>query len=143
MAQGPEFDRTLTRVSLLIDTISYLLIFFLTNQSSSTLFIFFSCLTSLTAGGNPAMHSLAAVVLHHQGRSDETGKLFGALAVLSAVAHIVSPGLYAFVYGATVAHHPRIIYVLAAALLIFAIAAFSAVKVGYDQTEVLQDGEDV
>ncbi|TFK99540.1 hypothetical protein BDV98DRAFT_510533, partial [Pterulicium gracile] len=110
MSQKVAFDRKLTRISLLIDAIYDVLTFFLPSQSFSTLFAILLCLTSFTSGGNPAMHlpcTPAALVLRQQGRSDEIGKLFGALAVLPAVAHIISPGLHAFVYGATVARHPR------------------------------------
>lgn len=93
MSQKVAFDRKLTRISLLIDAIYDVLTFFLPSQSFSTLFAILLCLTSFTSGGNPAMHlpcTPAALVLRQQGRSDEIGKLFGALAVLPAVAHIIS-----------------------------------------------------
>lgn len=54
------------------------------------MFVVLSCLSSFTSGGNPALHSLAAICLHALGYSDEAGALFGALGVLNSVAHIIS-----------------------------------------------------
>lgn len=62
----------------------------ITPATSAIPFVVFSCLSSLTSGGNPAMHSLGAVCLHAAGRSSEVGSLFGAFAVLSAMAHTIS-----------------------------------------------------
>jgi hypothetical protein len=59
-------------------------------SSSQGAFVAFSCINSFTSGGNPTLHSLGAVCLHAAGRSSEVGSLFGAMAVLSAIAHTIS-----------------------------------------------------
>lgn len=84
-----RFDKILARCSLAVDASANALIV-LFPTSSQVSFILFSCLSSFTSGGNPSVHSLGAVCLHASGNSSEVGTLFGAMAVLSALAHIVS-----------------------------------------------------
>ncbi|KAJ8503024.1 hypothetical protein ONZ45_g11222 [Pleurotus djamor] len=111
-----RFDRKIAGYSLFVDGFSDFCVF-LTPISSQSAFIFFSCLTSLTSGGNPAVHSLGAVCLHAAGRGDEVGTLFGALAVLSAIAHTISPTIYAATYGMTIVSFPKAVFLLASAFL--------------------------
>ncbi|KAJ7066999.1 hypothetical protein C8F01DRAFT_1119920 [Mycena amicta] len=47
----------------------------------------------------------------------ESGRLFGAIGVLNAISHSISPGLFALTYSITVETHPKTIFVLAATLL--------------------------
>ncbi len=92
LAQELQFDRYLAQASLLLDGTSDLLVA-LTSARSQVIFIALSCVSSFTSGAGPALHSLGAVCLHACGHSSEIGVLFGAKAVLSAVAHIFSVGL--------------------------------------------------
>lgn len=83
------FDKRLSRWSLFVDGTADGLIA-LTPSGAQGAFIAFSCLSSFTSGGNPALHSFGAVCLHAAGRSSEVGTLFGALGFLGAAAHIIA-----------------------------------------------------
>ncbi|KAF5327010.1 hypothetical protein D9619_004881 [Psilocybe cf. subviscida] len=122
IAKELNFDRHLAQISLAVDGLADSLVALLTSTSQGV-FTALSCLSSFTSGGNPALHSLGAICLHACGHSSEAGALFGAMGVLSAVGHIVSPSIYALTYGRTVASYPEAIFVLAAALL-FAVVFF-------------------
>lgn len=89
-----RFDKYLAQCSLALDCIADTLITIA--ASTSQIFVGLSCLSSFTSGGNPALHSLGAVCLHAAGFSSEVGALFGGMAVLSALAHIISVGVYLF-----------------------------------------------
>ncbi|KAJ2915193.1 hypothetical protein MD484_g5221, partial [Candolleomyces efflorescens] len=60
--------------------------------------------------------------------SSEVGTLFGAMGVLSAVAHIISPSIYALTYSRSVASFPEAIFVLAASLLFSGVLLLSRVR---------------
>ncbi|KAF5391576.1 hypothetical protein D9757_002388 [Collybiopsis confluens] len=111
-----RFDKLLAQASVFIDGTADALVA-IVPSSSQPAYVAFSCLSSFTSGGNPTLHSLGAVCLHASGRSSEVGSLFGAMAVLSAAAHVISPTMYAVTYGSTVATFPQTIFVLAACLL--------------------------
>ncbi|TFK40416.1 major facilitator superfamily domain-containing protein [Crucibulum laeve] len=121
-----RFDRYLAQGSLGVDGLADALVAITSNKSQG-MFVGLSCLSSFTSGGNPALHSLGAVCLHACGHSSEVGTLFGAMAVLSAIAHILSPYIYALTYGSTVAYFPQAIFVFAAALLFFVVGLLSRV----------------
>jgi hypothetical protein len=84
-----NFDRYLAQVSVGVDGLADSLVA-LTASRSQAMFTALSCLSSFTSGGNPTLHSLGAICLHACGYSSEVGTLFGAMGVLSAVAHIIS-----------------------------------------------------
>jgi len=85
--------------------------------SSQPLFVFLTSLNALTSGGHPALQSLGAVSLRAMGKGNEMGLVFGALGLSNAVSHIVAPGTYAVIYGATVAAFPKTMFAVSAALL--------------------------
>jgi hypothetical protein len=89
MAAEMRFDKNLARCSLAVDGIADALVA-ITPTSSQPTYIALSCLSSFTSGGNPSLHSLGAVCLHACGRGSEMGALFGGIAVLSAVGHVIS-----------------------------------------------------
>ncbi|TFK27512.1 hypothetical protein FA15DRAFT_635667 [Coprinopsis marcescibilis] len=122
-----RFDRYLAQISLGADGLADALVA-ITMSRSRPIFIALSCLTSMTSGGNPSLHSLGAVCMHASGYSNEVGALFGAMAVLSAIAHIISPGLYALTYSKSVGSFPEAIFVLAACLLLSATFLLSRVR---------------
>ncbi|KAJ3824688.1 major facilitator superfamily domain-containing protein [Lentinula raphanica] len=123
-----RFDKLLAQASLFVDASADALVA-IVPSSSQPAFVAFSCLSSFTSGGNPTLHSLGAVCLHASGRSSEVGSLFGAMAVLSAVAHVISPTLYAVIYGTTVATFPKAIFVLAASLLGTAVLLLTFIRI--------------
>ncbi|TEB34595.1 MFS general substrate transporter [Coprinellus micaceus] len=122
-----NFDRYLAQVSVGVDGLADSLVA-LTASRSQAMFTALSCLSSFTSGGNPTLHSLGAICLHACGYSSEVGTLFGAMGVLSAVAHIISPSIYALTYSRSVANFPEGIFVLAAALLFSAVLLLSRVR---------------
>ncbi|KAJ3878225.1 major facilitator superfamily domain-containing protein [Lentinula edodes] len=123
-----RFDKLLAQASLFVDASADALVA-IVPSSSQPAFVAFSTLSSFTSGGNPTLHSLGAVCLHASGRSSEVGSLFGALAVLSAIAHVISPTLYAVTYGTTVATFPKAIFVLAASLLGTAVLLLAFIRI--------------
>ncbi|KAF4596547.1 hypothetical protein EYR40_007753 [Pleurotus pulmonarius] len=122
-----RFDQKIAGYSLFVDGFSDFCVF-LAPISSQSAFIFFSCLTSFTSGGNPAVHSLGAVCLHAAGRGSEVGSLFGALAVLSAIAHTFSPTIYAATYGLTVVTFPKAVFLLASIFLAIVVTLLWLIK---------------
>ncbi|KAG5636159.1 hypothetical protein H0H81_008939 [Sphagnurus paluster] len=127
IAAEMKFDKQLARASLAVDGLADALVA-LTPTSSQPTFIALSCLSSFTSGGNPALHSLGAVCLHACGFSSEVGALFGGMAVLSAIAHTISPSIYAMTYASTVAYFPKMIFVLATGLLSSAVLLLGGIK---------------
>ncbi|KAF5371313.1 hypothetical protein D9758_004202 [Tetrapyrgos nigripes] len=126
-----RFDQILAGASLVIDGTADALIALIPGASQN-IFVALSCLSSFTSGGNPTLHSLAAVCLHAAGYSSEVGSLFGALAVVAAAAHVISPTLFAATYSSTVATFPQAIFVLAAALLFTAVLLLALIRILQD-----------
>ncbi|KAJ6576528.1 major facilitator superfamily domain-containing protein [Mycena vulgaris] len=122
-----QFDKRLAQTSLSVDALADILVA-LSPASSQVSFIAFSCLSSFTSGGNPALHSLGAVCLHALGRGSETGRLFGAIGVLSAVAHSISPTIFAVTYSMTVSTYPKAIFCVAASLLLSAVLLLGRIR---------------
>ncbi|KAJ3534373.1 hypothetical protein NMY22_g6953 [Coprinellus aureogranulatus] len=127
IAAEVKFDRYLAQVSVGVDGLADSLVA-LTASRSQGIYIALSCLSSFTSGGNPTLHSLGAICLHACGYSSEVGTLFGAMGVLSAVAHIISPYIYALTYSSSVANFPEGIFVLAACLLFSSVLCLSRVR---------------
>ncbi|PPQ71192.1 hypothetical protein CVT24_010010 [Panaeolus cyanescens] len=122
-----SFDRRLAQISLAVDGFADSMVALAGNRSQP-IFVLLSCLSSFTSGGNPALHSLGAICLHACGFSSDVGALFGAMGVLSAIAHVVSPYIYALTYGSTVAHFPEAIFVLASCLLFSVVILLSGIS---------------
>jgi hypothetical protein len=122
-----NFDRYLASISLAVDGIADSLVI-ITRNTSQGVFVALSCLSSFASGGNPALHSLAAVCLHACGCGSDVGALFGAIGMVSAIGHIVSPYIYALTYGSSVAHYPEAIFILAACLLFSAVFCLGQVS---------------
>ncbi|KAK7033172.1 major facilitator superfamily domain-containing protein [Favolaschia claudopus] len=122
-----RFDKRLARASLSVDALGDLLIT-IAPTSSQLSFIAASCLSSFTSGGNPALHSLGAVCLHALGHSSETGRLFGAVGVLNAIAHSMAPAIFAATYSLTVGTYPKTVFCLAAGLLLSAVFLLAGIR---------------
>ncbi|KAF7312372.1 hypothetical protein MIND_00250500 [Mycena indigotica] len=125
IASELNFDKRLAQGSLVVDALADM---FVAVSSSELAFVAFSCLSAFTSGGNPALHSLGAVCLHALGYSEETGRLFGAIGVLNAISHSISPGLFAFTYSSTVETHPKTIFVLASGMLCTSVFLLSFIR---------------
>ncbi|KAF8338326.1 major facilitator superfamily domain-containing protein [Amanita rubescens] len=136
LAQELQFDRYLAQASLLLDGTSDLLVA-LTSARSQVIFIALSCISSFTSGAGPALHSLGAVCLHACGYSSEIGVLFGATAVLSAVAHIFAPYIFSTTYATTVAYFPQAIFLLTTSLIYTAIILLAFVRPSLKDIELV------
>ena len=86
LSQDLKFDYRIAQCSIVIDTLAYLLTL-LAPASSQLLFVCFTCLSSFTAGVNPAIHSLAVSFLHSLNSDANVGQMFGGMSMLQAVAH--------------------------------------------------------
>ncbi|KAK7463564.1 hypothetical protein VKT23_006910 [Stygiomarasmius scandens] len=122
-----RFDQRFCQFFFTVDALADLLIALLPTSWQS-IFIMLSCVTSFTSGANPTLHSLGAVCLHASGFTSEVGSMFGAMAVLSAVAHVISPSVFAGTYGATVGSFPNAIFVVAAAMILTAVTLLGLVR---------------
>ncbi|KAJ7170735.1 major facilitator superfamily domain-containing protein [Mycena crocata] len=122
-----QFDKRLAQASLSVDAFADLMVAF-SPTSSQISFIAFSCLSSFTSGGNPALHSLGGVCIHALGLGSETGRLYGAIGVLSAIAHSISPTIFAVTYSTTVSTYPKAIFCVAASLLITAVILLGRIR---------------
>ncbi|KAJ7494798.1 major facilitator superfamily domain-containing protein [Mycena galericulata] len=122
-----QFDKRLAQSSLALDALADIFVA-ISPSSSQASFVAFSCLSSFASGGNPALHSLGAVCIYAMGFGSETGRLFGAIGVLSAIAHSISPGLFAVTYSMTVSTYPRSIFCVAAGLLLTAVILLGRIR---------------
>ncbi|KAJ7265904.1 major facilitator superfamily domain-containing protein [Mycena haematopus] len=113
---------------------------FLTSQA---LFVVSSSIASWGAGLIPAVHSLALCILQARALladsvedaaptafiDSNTGKLFGALAVLQALGQmILGPLLFGLIYSGTVAMFPKAVFVTAIGILFVALMATMFVR---------------
>lgn len=88
----PEFDLRLARVSIVLDTVSYIALCF-TNTAFQ--FILFVMVQALGSGANPALSSLCLMFAD----PNETGSLMGALSVLQIIfAQVLGPIIFNGVY---------------------------------------------
>lgn len=78
------FDLTLARVSMFIEVISYFLIAIAPNAG---LFTIFSMVSAFGAGFSPAVQSVALGLYTLRGGT-ESGKLFGAMSVMSSLWYV-------------------------------------------------------
>ncbi|THH16571.1 hypothetical protein EW146_g4090 [Bondarzewia mesenterica] len=131
LASALRFDQRIAMISFFTDASANALVS-ISPTSSQALFILFTSLNSLTSGGNPALNSLGAVSLQAMGRGREIGLVFGAMGIVNAVGHIIAPGIYAAIYGATVADFPKMIFVMSAFLLYIAVAMLARIRPSID-----------
>ncbi|THV07368.1 MFS general substrate transporter [Dendrothele bispora CBS 962.96] len=122
-----RFDQRFCQISFTVDASADLLIAILPTPLQSA-FIVLSCVTSFTSGANPTLHSLGAVCLHASGFSSEVGSMFGAMAVLSAIAHVISPSVFAGTYGATVGTFSKAIFVVAASMILATVTLLGLIR---------------
>ncbi|KAF8499790.1 major facilitator superfamily domain-containing protein [Russula emetica] len=127
LASAIRFDRRIAAISLFMDASANALIA-VSPTSSQALFVFLTSLNALTSGGHPALQSLGAVSLRAMGKGNEIGLVFGALGLANAVSHIVAPGTYAVIYGATVATFPKAMFIASAALLYIAVSLLARIR---------------
>ncbi|KAI0664635.1 major facilitator superfamily domain-containing protein [Cubamyces menziesii] len=114
LSRAASLDLLLARAALVTDMLFYALI---PTAATGTLFAIFGMCISLGASFGPVMQSLALELYARRGGSD-TGRLLGALTVVSALSsHIIGPTLFGVTYMKTVGTVPGAIYGLCCASL--------------------------
>ncbi|KAI0723991.1 MFS general substrate transporter [Cerioporus squamosus] len=114
VAPTAALDLWLARAAVLLDIFFYAMAF---KTKSGVLFaLYTSCIAFGTHFG-PTVQSLALDLYTRHGETD-TGRLLGALTVISALSsHIIGPALFGFIYMKTVATVPGAFYLLQCAAL--------------------------
>lgn len=93
---------------------------------------------SVGQGFIPSVQSVALELYSRRGET-ETGKLFGALSVVSALgSQIVGPAMFGFVYIQTVAFAPAAVFYVSTAITAVALTLLCLVRLG----DVRRDVED-
>ncbi|KAG9073728.1 hypothetical protein FS749_014737, partial [Ceratobasidium sp. UAMH 11750] len=124
VAREQQFDLRVARVSMVLEFLSY---FLLCSSSSQTAFVLTTTLSAFGGGTSPAMQSLALGILGPN--QTDTGKLFGALSMLSSIAStVLSPMVFGSIYSLTVAVFPKAIFVVATAVLTVALLLLALVQ---------------
>ncbi|KAJ6497032.1 major facilitator superfamily domain-containing protein [Mycena vitilis] len=134
-----SFDLSLARASLLAETIAYSAMAF---ASTGMAFTGFTILSSFGSGFSPAVQSAALELYTIKiGANVESGKLFGALSVIQALAgQILGPSIYGLVYVKTVATFPKAIFFVSVASVIISFICLSLVRL---PTDIRTDAEEV
>ncbi|KAG9092969.1 hypothetical protein FRC07_011558 [Ceratobasidium sp. 392] len=84
-------------------------------------------LSAFGGGASPAMQSLALGILGPN--QADTGRLFGALSMLSSIAStVLSPMVFGSIYSLSVAMFPKAIFVVATAVLTIALLLLALVQ---------------
>ena len=84
LSQDMKFDYRIAQCSIFVDTMAYVLTL-IAPAASQVLFICFTSLSSFTAGGNPAIHSLAVSYLFAYNNDANVGQMFGGISMLQAI----------------------------------------------------------
>ncbi|KAI0054031.1 MFS general substrate transporter [Auriscalpium vulgare] len=115
----PAVDLAVARGSLAIQAFSFGVMGLL---PMPWVFVSATVLGSLASGFSPTTHSLA-LELYTQKGGTESGKLFGAMSVLSAIgSQFIGPSLYGIVYIRTVAKLPEAIFFMSASIVLLSFA---------------------
>ena len=117
-----QFDLTLARLQIFLDTLSHILVLVFPTDSEP-LFVLATALTSMGAGSIPAVHSTVLGYTRYRNvqaqvpetAREDVGVLFGALATLNAVGQfILGPIFFGILYSHTVEVFPKSIFVASA-----------------------------
>ncbi|KAJ7632793.1 major facilitator superfamily domain-containing protein [Roridomyces roridus] len=122
-----SFDISLARVSLLIDVIGYAGLPF---APTGFIFTLFTMVCSFGTAFSPAVQSTALELYTRKiGGRNESGKLFGALSVVQALAgQILGPSLYGTVYMKTVGTFPKAIFFVSITNLLISFICLGLVR---------------
>ena len=115
--RSAHLDLITARLSLAVDCVGYIL---LSLNLPAGHFTVVSAFLALGAAGSAAMNSLTLSLLPNK---SESGRLFGALAVVNALgAALISPILFGNLFAATVGTYAAAVFILAAGIV--AVAQF-------------------
>ncbi|KAF8969597.1 major facilitator superfamily domain-containing protein [Flammula alnicola] len=122
---SPSFDLNLARASIFIEVIAYTCMGL---SPTPMAFTMFGIMGSLGAGFSPAVQSVTLALYARRGGT-ETGRLFGALSVVQALAsQIIGPSIYGLVYMKTVATYPRTIFFVSVATVTISFFFLSLIR---------------
>lgn len=117
-----QFDITLARLQMFLDTLSHVLVLVFP-ADSEPLFVLATALTSMGAGSIPAVHSTVLGYARYRNMQaqvpetarEDVGVLFGALAILNAVGQtILGPIFFGILSSYTAEVFPKSIFVASA-----------------------------
>jgi len=128
-----QFDLTIARLQMFLDTLSHILVLVFPSDSEP-LFVLASSLTSMGAGSIPAVHSTVLGYARYRNiqaqvpetAREDVGVLFGALATIQALGQsILGPILFGILYFYTSEVFPKSIFVASAVFAGFGWAIMS------------------
>ena len=123
--RSAALDLLIVRVSLLLETVPYWLLFL---NPPSHIFVLLSTLVTLGSCSGPAGNSLALSLL---GDVRESGRLFGAIAVLHALGGtIISPLVFGLLFAWSVGWYAPLVFGLAGAVTMVAQVVLGFVRLG-------------
>ncbi|KAJ7767804.1 major facilitator superfamily domain-containing protein [Mycena metata] len=129
-SHASSFDLSLTRVSLFVEIIGYTLMPF---APTGLFFTAFTMLASFGSGFSPAVQSVALELYSQQNDGTmESGRLFGGLSVIQALAQIVGASIYGLVFVKTVATFPKAIFFVSVASDCFSLLCVSLIRLSSD-----------
>jgi len=135
---SPSFDLNLSRISLLVDVISFL---FMGLSFTPMAFTLFGMLGSFGVGFYPGIHSVALNLYRKRGEKDN-GRLFGALSVIQALSQIIGPAIFGFTYINTVRVLPAAIFFVSSSGTLFSFILLGFVRLPKEtRDEVMGDME--
>ncbi|OCF34273.1 hypothetical protein I316_04226 [Kwoniella heveanensis BCC8398] len=127
--RSARLDLITARVAIMLEIVPYAFMAFALQPPQ---FILCSVLTTLGAPASPAINSLALSLLPD---ASQSGKLFGALSVLSAMgSSLLSPLLFGTLFATTVGTWPQAIFALTALYLVLAQTAMLFVRLDRGKT---------
>ncbi|KAI0699674.1 major facilitator superfamily domain-containing protein [Cytidiella melzeri] len=110
------FDLAVSKVSLLVEAISYIAVCF---TSTAPLYTIFTMSSAFGAGFAPAIQSVALALYTERGGT-ESGKLFGAMSVVQSLcSQIIGPTVFGTIYMKTAGTFPKTIFYVAAGAVTF------------------------
>ena len=137
--RGITWDLNLARVSLLLAGGA---ICGLASAKRSMTFNVFVALASLGSGFLPTIQSFALDAYRRRGGT-ESGKLFGALAVVQVLGtQILGPLLFGFVFAESVEQLPKLIFIVGGVFLFLSFVVMLFVRVPHDYSSVLDTQKD-
>ncbi|KAJ7046990.1 major facilitator superfamily domain-containing protein [Mycena alexandri] len=126
-----SFDLWLARISLCIEVVAYTAMPFATTGLA---FTGLTMLSSFGSGFSPAVQSASMELYSRKlGGSVESGKLFGALSVIQALAgQILGPSIYGLIFIKTVAVFPTAIFFVSVGSVVISLICLSLVRLPAD-----------
>ncbi|KAJ7172296.1 major facilitator superfamily domain-containing protein [Mycena filopes] len=133
-----SFDLWLARISLGIEVIAYTAMPF---ANTGLAFTGLTIMSSFGSGFSPAVQSFALELYTRKvGATVESGKLFGALSVIQALAgQILGPSVYGLIFVKTVATFPEAIFFVSVASVVVSLVCLSFVRLPADARTDLEE----